>query len=245
MSDDVRTGRRVAIVGATGGIGAAIVDALAADPTIDRVYALSRSAPADTRRTVAPLSVDLAAPETIAAAAQQIAAEGALDLVIVATGLLHDGAYQPEKDWRQLEAAALARAFEINTIGPALVAQAFLPLMPKQGRSVFAAISAKVGSISDNRIGGWYGYRASKAALNMMIKSLAIELVRKKRETICVALHPGTVDTDLSKPFQSATRPGQVVPPETSAANLLSVIAGLTQDQSGALIAWDGAVIAP
>ena len=149
------------------------------------------------------MHLDLALEDTIAAAAARVAGTGPVALVIVATGLLHDGGHQPEKTFKRLDPAFLAKTFQINAIGPALVAKHFLPLLPRRGRAVFAALSARVGSISDNELGGWYGYRASKAALNMLIRTAAIELARTHKEAICVGLHPGTVATGLSGPFQA------------------------------------------
>jgi NAD(P)-dependent dehydrogenase (short-subunit alcohol dehydrogenase family) len=137
------------------------------------------------------------------------------------------------------------RLFAVNAIGPALVAKHFVPLLPNEDRCVFAALSARVGSITDNRLGGWYGYRASKAALNMLIKTLAIELARTRPEAICVALHPGTVDTGLSKPFQKGVASDRLFSTDSTAAQLLEVIERLEPDQSGRCFAWDGAEIAP
>ena len=133
--------------------------------------------------------------------------------------------------------------FAVNAIGPALVAKHFLPLLPRHGRSVFASISARVGSIEDNRLGGWYSYRASKAALNMLLKTYSIELKRRAPSAICVGLHPGTVDTALSKPFQGGVAPGKLFSPTQSAAYLLRVIDGLTPADNGAVFAWDGSQI--
>lgn len=229
-----------AIIGASGGIGAAMTRQLADIPTIERVLAFSRSPVAFNHPRVQTGHIDLEDEETIAAAAETTRHAGGVQIVIVAAGLLHDGAVQPEKSWRALDVDQLARSFQINTIGPALVARQFLPLFPRCGRAIFAALSARVGSISDNRIGGWYGYRASKAALNMIIRNLAIELVRKRGEAICVGLHPGTVDTDLSKPFQSATPPEKLFTPDYAASCLLRVLDGLAPADSGSVLAWDG-----
>lgn len=184
--------------------------------------------------------VDITDEASIAAAAPRI---GPVDKVIVATGLLHDGAQPPEKSYRALDPAALARSFAVNAIGPALVAKHVLPLLPRDRRAVFAALSARVGSISDNRLGGWYAYRASKAALNQLIRTLAVELRRTHPLAICVGLHPGTVDTRLSAPFQRGVP--DLFTPERSAAALLGVLDGLTPEQSGRLWAWDGREIAP
>jgi NAD(P)-dependent dehydrogenase (short-subunit alcohol dehydrogenase family) len=154
-------------------------------------------------------------------------------LVFLATGLLSDARTTPEKSLRDLDAATLAHLFAINTIGPALIAKHLLPLLPRDGKSVFAALSARVGSIGDNRLGGWYGYRASKAALNQIIHTAAIELARTRPEAICVALHPGTVATSLSAPF--AKHGLGIQEPEAAAFRLLTVIDRLQQQDSGGL----------
>ncbi len=224
------------VIGASGGLGGAMVDLLAADPAVQVVHAFARRALPE-RARVSTGALDLADEASIAAAA---AAVGAADLVFVATGLLHDGAIQPEKTWRSLDAAALTRLFAVNTIGPALVAKHFLPLLPRQGRGVFAAISAKVGSITDNHLGGWYGYRAAKAALNQIVRTAAIELARTRAEALCVALHPGTVNTDLSRPFQAAVASDKLFTPAVSAAHMVAVLNGLGPHDSGGLFAWDG-----
>ncbi len=171
------------------------------------------------------------------------AIEGDLDHIIVTTGMLHDEQQKPEKSIRDLNADALARSFMINTIAPALIAKHALPRLPRHKRSIFAALSARVGSISDNRTGGWHGYRASKAALNMMIKTLSIELARTRPEAICVGLHPGTVDTNMSKPFQANVSPEKLFSAAQSAGYLIKTLNQLTPQHSGQVFAWDGLVI--
>ncbi|MEM7778329.1 MAG: SDR family NAD(P)-dependent oxidoreductase [Pseudomonadota bacterium] len=231
----------VAVIGSSGGIGQAIVAAAAALANVHQVYALSRRRPTACETTVSWHEIDITNEPSIAAAASELRDAGAPHIVVVTTGLLHDGPdFQPEKDWRQLDADRLARSFAINAIGPAIVAKHMLTIMPKDRMGVFAVLSARVGSISDNALGGWYGYRASKAALNMVLQNLAIELQRKNRATIAVGLHPGTVDTQLSQPFQANTRPGQLVQPDIAARNLLSVIGNLRAEDSGGVFAWDG-----
>lgn len=214
--------RRAVVVGSSGGIGAALVAALTAAGT--EVVGLSRP------------DLDLEDEASIAAAAVRIG--GPLDLVIVATGVLHAPGLAPEKAIRDLNAASLTRYFAVNATGPALVAKHFLPLLARDRRAVFAALSARVGSISDNRIGGWYGYRASKAALNMLVRTLSIELARSRPEALCVALHPGTVDTGLSKNFQRGVP--DLFTPGRSASAMLDVLAELTPGDSGGCFAWDG-----
>jgi NAD(P)-dependent dehydrogenase (short-subunit alcohol dehydrogenase family) len=226
----------VCIFGASGGIGNAFVELLADDPAVTVVHAGARST-VQGRSKVVPFQYDLTDEASIAKAAAEI---GPLDLILVATGMLHDGDLQPEKSYRAQTADAYARAFAINATGPALIAKHFLPLLPRDRRGVFAALSARVSSISDNRMGGWHAYRASKAALNMIVRNLAIELSRTHKEAIAVTLHPGTVATDLSAPFQRNVQANKLFTPEFSAQQLLNVIDGLSPSDSGNLFAWDG-----
>lgn len=239
MLASMRDGYRAAVFGGSGGIGAAFAAALAADPRCAAVHAGARGALAGGERII-PFRFDLTDAESIAAAAEGI---GAADLVIVATGVLHGAGLSPEKTYRALEADALAQAFAVNATGPALIARHMLPRLPRTGKSVFAALSARVGSISDNRLGGWHAYRASKAALNMLVRTCAIELARTHREAVCVTLHPGTVDTGLSKPFQAGVAADALFTPAQSAAHLLAVIDGLAPAGTGRLFAWDGTEI--
>ncbi len=238
-------GGTAVVVGASGGLGAALVSALAEMPEVGRVIALSRTAtpersPAE-RVWRAPL--DLLDEPSIAAAAALVPRP--LRLVIVATGLLHDAGLEPEKTFRALDPEALVRAYRVNAVGPALVAKHMLPLLATPGRSVFAALSARVGSIGDNRSGGWHGYRASKAALNMILRNLAIEVARRTPDTLCVGLHPGTVDTGLSKPYQRGVAEGRLFTPAWSASRLLHVIDELDTSQNGSVLDWSGAVVPP
>jgi len=223
--------RNAVVIGASGGIGAALVEALEEEGV--RVLPLARSFTGDRH-------LDLENEPSIAAAA---ARAGSPDLVIVATGLLHDAEHGPEKALRELDPAWLARQFAVNAIGPALVAKHFLPVMPKSGHSVLAFLSARVGSITDNRLGGWYGYRASKAALNQLVRTLGVEDKRRNDRGLVVALHPGTVDTALSQPFRQSGR--DLFKPDRAAVQLLDVIDGLKVTDSGRHFAWDGSEIAP
>lgn len=232
----------VAVIGASGGIGGAFLSALEATPAVGRVFAFSRreiisACPKTTWR-----ALDLEDEDSIRHGAEAAASvSAALHLVIVATGVLHAGdSLQPEKTWRSLNPLSLQRAFAINATGPAMVAKHFLPLLARDRKSVFAALSARVGSIGDNQLGGWYAYRASKAALNMLLRSYAIELARRNSQALCVGLHPGTVDTGLSQPFQGGVPDGGLFSPAKSTGHLLAVLEGLSPDDSGALFAWDG-----
>lgn len=228
--------RAAIIVGSSGGIGRALQAALIDEGAFDIVYGFARTA-------TGPDRIDLTDETSIAAAAARVAAGPAPALIVVATGLLHDGDHGPEKALGDIDPAWMARNFAVNTIGPALIAKHFLPLMPRTGAPVFAAMSARVGSIGDNRLGGWYGYRASKAALNQVIRTASIEAKRRNDRSIVVALHPGTVDTALSKPFQANVVQGRLFDAERAALQLLDVIEGLKPGDSGKFLAWDGSEI--
>ena len=235
-------GLNAAIIGASGGIGRAFVDHLAESRSVTRVLGLSRSAPTSPPRKLSWHHLDLEDEDSIAEAAAAVKrTTDELHLIVVATGILHDGErLRPEKTWRRITRPGMEQVFRLNTIGPSLVAKHFLPLLASDRKSVFAAISAKVGSIGDNHLGGWYAYRASKAALNMVIKTLAIELARRNPQALCVGLHPGTTDTALSKPFQGGVPEERLFTPADSTRRLLEVLDGLTPEDSGCLYSWDG-----
>jgi len=235
-------GARAVVVGASGGIGAAVAERLARDDRIGRVEAWARR-PLEPAGKVRTDRVDVTDEASIEAAAARLD-DGPLDLVLVTTGVLHDDAgLRPEKSWRHLDAGALARSYAINAIGPALVAKHLLPRLRRDHKAVFAALSARVGSIEDNRIGGWYAYRASKAALNQILRTLAIELARRRPEAVCVGLHPGTTDSALSAPFQANVPEGKLFSPAFVAERLLAVVDDLDASASGGLYGWDGARI--
>ncbi|MEM7327115.1 MAG: SDR family NAD(P)-dependent oxidoreductase [Pseudomonadota bacterium] len=235
---------RAIIVGASGGIGHALTTQLAEQDEVEQIYALSRAGTPFDCAKIEPHCIDLEDEDSLRCAASRISEKGAPDLIIIASGLLSDSEHlKPEKSLRQQDRAAFERVFAINTIGPALVAKHFIPIMPRNNRAVFAALSARVGSISDNQIGGWHAYRAAKAALNMLIRNYAIEQARRNDQFIAVSLHPGTVDTDLSKPFQSGVPAKQLFSPAQSAAYLLTVIEQLTPESSGKAFDWAGTEI--
>ena len=231
---------RVIVVGSTGGIGAAFIDILATSDQVSQIYALSRQGRSHPSPKVANLTFDFTDEGSIEAAAEALRETGAFDLCIIATGLLQGEGIAPEKNMRAMSLEAFQKSFMVNTFGPAVTAKYFLPLMRRDGKAVLAALSARVGSISDNRIGGWYAYRASKAALNMILKTLSIEFGRRFKETVIIGLHPGTVDTDLSKPFQGNVPEGKLFTAEFSASKLLAVIDQVKPEDSGSLFAWDG-----
>jgi NAD(P)-dependent dehydrogenase (short-subunit alcohol dehydrogenase family) len=212
------------VVGAAGGIGGALAQALTASGRFTTVHGLNRR------------DLDLEDEASIAAAAARLAEPPRL--VIVATGLLHGQGVTPEKALRAIEPAALLKSYAINAVGPALVAKHFTPLFPRAGKATFAALSARVGSLGDNRLGGWHGYRASKAALNMLLRNVAIELARTRPDAVCLALHPGTVDTGLSAPFQTGVPDERLFTPAFSAGRLLQVIDRRGPDDSGRVFDW-------
>ena len=228
--------QNIAIIGASGAIGSAFAKLLLGKYPNAGLHAFSRNGESH---------IDYSREESFAAAADAASKDKPLDMVIVTNGMLHDGGIMPEKSFRELSAEKFQRVFEVNTITPALVAKYFLPKLNKSRPSRFAALSARVGSISDNRLGGWYAYRASKAALNMIIKNAAIEIRRRNRQAVIVGLHPGTVDGNLSKPFQGNVPDGKLFTPEYSAQKLLCVLENLTPDHSGKCFAWDGEEILP
>jgi NAD(P)-dependent dehydrogenase (short-subunit alcohol dehydrogenase family) len=224
-----------------GGLGLALVRAMRADPAYGRVILIAR------RVVEAPgaevLIADVLDEAALDRAAETVAAAGPPTRVIVASGVLHGRGVQPEKAMRALSADALTEVLRVNAVGPALVARRLLPLMPRDRASAFAALSARVGSISDNRLGGWHGYRASKAALNMLIRTLAIEHRRTHPLGVCVALHPGTVDTPLSAPFQRGVAAERLFSPDKAASALMGVLDALPPEATGGFYAWDGAEI--
>ncbi|MCW8088513.1 SDR family oxidoreductase [Sabulicella glaciei] len=220
------------VFGAGGGIGGALLARLRAEPAFQAAIGFGRT-------TLPP--IDLEDEASLARAVAQAAEVGPLRLVIDATGFLHDARQRPERSWRDLDAAALARAFAINATGPALIMKHVLPRLPRTGKAVFATLSARVGSIGDNRLGGWYGYRASKAALNQIVRTAAIEQRRRWAEALRVALHPGTVETPLSSPF--ARDRLMIQTPSEAAARLLGVIDALGPGESGGFFDHYGAVI--
>jgi NAD(P)-dependent dehydrogenase (short-subunit alcohol dehydrogenase family) len=220
------------VIGASGGIGAALlkeIESQLPSTPLSKVIALSRN----TRP-----SVNLTDEASIMTCAQWVSQQGTPRLIIDATGMLYTPEHQPEKALSQINPTHMMEAFAINAVGPALLMKHLLPLLPRSGKSVFASLSAKVGSIGDNALGGWYSYRASKAALNQLIKTASVELKRRAPQSVCVALHPGTVDTKLSNPFSKTGL--NVRPPEEAAKDLLSVIDQLHSSQTGGFFDYKG-----
>ena len=246
---------RIAMVqGASRGIGLALVETLLEASDVQRVFATSRNpvhseglaalrARHGDRLVCEPL--DVTAEDSIRAAARQIGERTPrLHWLFNCAGVLHDAPVRPEKRLEDVDPAHLARALAVNAFGPLLVAKHFLALLAHGERSVLANLSARVGSIEDNRLGGWYAYRASKAAQNMFTRTLAIETRRRAPRLICVALHPGTVATNLSAPYRAGIDPDRVFPPRKAASQLWSVVQSLEPEDSGRFLDWAGKPIA-
>jgi NAD(P)-dependent dehydrogenase (short-subunit alcohol dehydrogenase family) len=224
------------VIGASGGLGAALHEQLAGDGAFAQVLCLSRSV----SDQGSPL-IDITDEASMAASAEWLKTQCAarpLRLVIVATGFLHEAGGGPERSLAHLDAAYLAKVFAINCIGPALLLKHLSPLLAKSGDVKLVFISAKVGSIGDNALGGWYGYRASKAALNQIVKTASIELARRNKQTCCIALHPGTVSTALSEPFGKNGL--NVREPALAAQEILSAILPLNAQDNGRFIDYRG-----
>lgn len=255
MPTSFTSGFNTLIQGSSRGIGLEFVRQLLGEAATGRVFASCRSPEAaaplaalaaqDSRLRL--VTLDVTNEESIHSAATAVAAEvPRLHLIVNCAGLLHDRqtGVSPEKRLADVRPEALAASFAVNSTGPLLVARHFEPLLAHSERAVFASISARVGSIGDNRLGGWYAYRAAKAAQNMFTRTLAIEWARSRRNVICVALHPGTTDTELSRPFQANVPPGKLFSTDRTVRQLLDVIERLTPADTGRFLAWDGSGIA-
>lgn len=223
---------RALIIGASGGIGGALVQALKTDPACAAVMTLARRDDP---------GFDVTDEAAVVHAAARIGEEvDSLDLIFNATGALTIGGVGPEKALRAIDPAAMRRQFELNAIGPALLLKHFTALLPRDRRSLFASLSARVGSIGDNRLGGWISYRAAKAAQNQIVHTAAIEIARTRPLAVVTALHPGTVETGLSAGYRGNH---DAVSPDEAAANLLTVLDRLQPEQSGGFFAYDGSAI--
>ncbi len=240
------------VQGASRGIGLGLTELLLRDEGVARVWASSRSPHrsdglsrlrAEFGERLERVAMDVTDEAAIAEAARRVKdGSGELDLLLNVTGLLHDErlGMRPEKSLRDLDMTHMRRSFEVNAIGPALVIKHLHGLMRHGRRAVIANLSARVGSIGDNRLGGWYGYRASKAAQNQITRTASIELARRAPELLCVALHPGTVDTGLSEPFQQGVPEGKLFEVERAARQLLEVLDGLGPEHTGSFFDWAG-----
>ncbi|MGV0024834.1 SDR family NAD(P)-dependent oxidoreductase [Phormidesmis priestleyi] len=233
------------ITGAGQGIGLEFVRQLLQRDRSDLLYATYRNPESelltfrDDRLRCLPM--DITDESQIASVIQKIQTDpSTLELVVNCVGVLHEGSMQPEKSLRHIHSEQLLNYFQVNSIGAVLLAKHIQPLLKHQNRSIFATISAKVGSIGDNQLGGWYGYRASKAALNMFMKTTAIEYKRTCPKAIVVTLHPGTTDTNLSRPFQRNVPPEKLFSVDRTVEQLLTVLDGLQARDSGEFFSWNG-----
>jgi NAD(P)-dependent dehydrogenase (short-subunit alcohol dehydrogenase family) len=227
----------VVVIGASGGIGGALVKYFSSMEKVKKIYAFSRNDLSYHDKKVFQGHIDITDEDSISDAATRI--DNELDIIIVASGILHGEGLSPEKSLQNLNAHSLQTLFMVNSTGPALVMKHFLPRIRRDEKAVFAALSARVGSLSENNLGGWYGYRASKSALNMFLKTAAIEMARKYKKAAVIGFHPGTVDTRLSKPFQNNVG-HEIFLPEQAANYLISVIDQIGPEETGSIFAWDG-----
>jgi NAD(P)-dependent dehydrogenase (short-subunit alcohol dehydrogenase family) len=238
------------VVGASRGIGLALVENQLADPAVRRVIATLRptSDPGNLQRLAKlhgerlhRVELDVTDDSSLESFGHYLdGLDGGIDSTIHAAGILHDASLQPEKSLADCNAANLLRSFEVNSIGPLMVARCLLARQVRRRQFSFTVLSAMVGSIADNRLGGWYGYRASKAALNQLIRTLAIECRIKHPGACILAIHPGTTDTALSRPFQRNVEPDKLYTPTQTAARILRVIQRAGPEQSGSFLNWNG-----
>lgn len=235
--------KNIAIIGANGAIGRALINEIDRQHPNCTLHAFSRQAIKTTNDNILSYEMDYLSETSIKQCAHEIV--DPLDTVVVAIGVLHDKDLNPEKSIKDLSKDNFTKVYEINTIAPALIAKHFLPKLNKKSPTLFAVLSARVGSISDNRLGGWYAYRASKAALNMIIKNLAIETKRTHSNATIIGLHPGTVDSHLSSPFKHNVDKDHLFLPEKAARQLFQVISKININQSGHCIDWGGKIIDP
>ena len=238
--------KTVAIIGSSGAIGNAVAEILLDDDGVEAIYRFSRNDSNENSDRVKNLFLDIEDEESIKDCIKNLSKDIKFDLVFVATGILHnDNDIFPEKSIRDISQSKLEKVLLVNTIGPALVGKYLIPYLRKDSKSIFAFLSARVGSISDNKLGGWYSYRASKTALNQIIKNFSIEVRRSNPNAIFIGLQPGTVKSFLSKPFEKNVRPENLFTPEYSATKMLEVIDNLSIEDTGKVYAWDGEEIQP
>ena len=239
--------KKVAIIGSSGAIGNAVAEILLDDDDeIETIYKFSRNDPKENSDRVKNLFLDIEDEESIKNCIKNLPENIKFDLIFVATGILHNNNdIFPEKSIKDINQSKLEKVLLVNTIGPTLVGKYFIPHLRKDSKSIFAFLSARVGSISDNKLGGWYSYRASKTALNQIIKNFSIEVRRSNPNAIFIGLQPGTVKSFLSKPFEKNVRPGNLFTPEYSATKMLEVIDNLSLEDTGKIYAWDGEEIQP
>ena len=236
--------KNVAVIGSSGAIGKAFLNQYLKDSSISNIYAISRTHIETNDERIKYIQMDITDEKSVENAAKTIKGKY-LDQIIIATGILHTSSFGPEKSIRDISVNKFVEVLTVNTIGPALVGKYFLPLLNKKNKSVMAFLSARVGSISDNKLGGWYSYRASKSALNQVIKNFSIEIRRTNLNAVIIGLQPGTVKSKLSEPFQKNVKEGALISAEESVTKLFKVIEGSSNIESGSLFGWDGKIIKP
>ncbi len=234
----------IAIIGATGGIGNAFIQELSMCDKVSTIYAFSRKQPDNSPQNTQWIELDITKEKSFDNAFVKIK-DIKFDIIINATGILSVGDTSPERSLRDIKFENFEKVFAINTFGPALVMKYFLPLLNRERKSVFGNLSARVGSITDNQLGGWYAYRASKSALNMLVKTASIEVARRNKSACIIGLHPGTVDTNLSEPFKLNVPANKLFTPEFSAQSLLKVIDKIKPENTGKCFDWDGQEVLP
>ena len=236
----------VAVIGSSGAIGNALSNRLLEDDSVETIYKFSRSQKSEDNQKEKNFFIDIEDENSIKKSTENIPEDIKFDMIFVATGILHnDDDIFPEKSIKDINADKLKRVLSINTIGPTLVGKYFIPYLNNKNKSIFAFLSARVGSISENKLGGWYAYRASKSALNQVIKTFSIELKRINPKAIIIGLQPGTVDSELSAPFKRSVSNNKLFTAEYSVSQLLEVIERADESSSGNLISWDGEIISP
>jgi NAD(P)-dependent dehydrogenase (short-subunit alcohol dehydrogenase family) len=236
--------KNIVIIGSNGAIGKAFVEYYLKDTSVSNIFAFSRSNTNSTNDKLTNLHIDIESEESVANAAKRIDGHK-IDVLITSTGILHSDRIKPEKSIKDINHESFMKILSINAVGPALIGRYFIPLLKKDTKSVIAFLSARVGSISDNKLGGWYSYRASKTALNQIVKNFSIELKRTNPNAIVLALQPGTVDSNLSEPFKRNVAKEKLFTPEQSREFLSDVIENATTNDSGNLLAYDGETISP
>ena len=236
--------KSIAIIGSSGAIGRAFLDAYIADKEVSNIYSISRTEVESNDERIIHINIDVTDEVSVKAAASKIG-ENRLDKLIVATGILHTELFGPEKSIKDIKIENFVKIFSVNAFGPALIGKYFLPLMKKDKKSIAAFLSARVGSISENKLGGWYSYRASKSALNQIIKNFSIESKRTNPAGIIIGLQPGTVKSKLSEPFQKNVKKGKLLLPKDSVKSLIRVIESVMQNDSGKIFDWKGEEITP
>ena len=238
--------KTVAIIGSSGAIGNSICKILLTEYPIKKLYKFSRKVEEEDTNKIKNIAMDIENEDSIKESLKHLPVDIKFDLIFIATGILHNkNEIFPEKSIKDLNTAMFQKVLLVNTIGPSLIGKYFIPFLKKDVKSIFAILSARVGSISDNRLGGWYSYRASKAALNQVIKNFSIEIKRTNPNAIFVGLQPGSVKSSLSKPFEKNINKEKLFSADFSAKTLLKLIDSLEYKDSGKLFSWNGEEIQP